>query len=126
MACPFCDLQKSRIIYAGENIFVIYSNPRLMKDHLLVIPKRHVEKLSELNEEEKKELIEITIRFQEKLLKKYPGCDIRQHYRPFIPQSQLSVNHLHVHLQPRKFKDELYEKCQKYETDIFQIKTYKY
>ena len=42
-----------------------------------------------------------------------------QHYRPFIKQNKLKVGHLHIHLRPREFKDELYKKVQKYETDLF-------
>ena len=86
----------------------------------MVIPKRHVVKISELNEEERKELFDFVIRFQEKILQKLTsGCDIRQHYRPFQKQDSLKVDHLHVHLQPREFEDEIYKKCQIGERDIF-------
>ncbi len=86
----------------------------------MVIPKRHIEKLSELNKEEKKELLETIIEFQEKILSKISkGCDIRQNYRPFQNQDNLKVNHLHIHLQPREFKDELYKKSQITEKEIF-------
>ena len=39
-----------------------------MPGHMLFIPRRHVEKISELNKEEQEELIEVTIEFQEKSL----------------------------------------------------------
>lgn len=122
MICPFCgiDKEKNRIIKEGEFTFVIFSDPRLMPGHLLVIPKRHVEKLSELSEKERKELIDNVIEFQEKILKKIaPGCDIRENYRPFQKQDNLKVYHLHIHLQPRELKDELYKECQIYETEVF-------
>ena len=81
-----------------------------MPGHLLIIPKKYVEKLSELNSEERKEIFDTAIYFQEKILKNIaPGCDMRQHYRPFIPQRKFKVNHLHIHLQPRKNKDKLWE-----------------
>ena len=58
--------------------------------------------------------------FQEKILAKFAsGCDIRQNCRPFQKQSNLKVDHVHYHLLPREFKDELYQKCQIYETEIF-------
>jgi len=122
MDCPFCHIneEKTRLIKNGKNIFVIFSNPGLMEGHLLVIPKRHVEKLSELSKDEKEELFNLVIEYQEKILKNIaPGCDIRQHYRPFLKQSKSKVNHLHIHLQPRKFDDELYKKCQIYHEDVF-------
>jgi histidine triad (HIT) family protein len=119
--CVFCnfDLVRSRLIEETKNTFSIFSNPCLVKGHVLVIPKRHVEKLSELSKEERDELIEQAVRLQEILLKKFKGCDIRQNYRPFQTESKLKVNHLHVHLQPRELFDELYEKCQIYEGEIF-------
>ena len=123
MSCPFCniDSEKTKIIKSGEHALVIFSNPRLMPGHLLVVPKRHVEKLSELSEDERKELLDLTMEFQEKILEKIAGgCDIRQNCRPFQKQSDLKVNHLHIHLQPKNFKDELYSKCQIHETEIFQ------
>jgi histidine triad (HIT) family protein len=120
--CPFCEIDKNktRIVWEGKNVFVVLSNPRLMFGHLLIVPKRHIEKLSELKKEEKKELFEATIKFQEKILKFIAkGCDIRQNFRPFQKQDGLKINHLHIHLQPRKFKDELYKRCQIFEKKIF-------
>lgn len=122
MDCPFCNIEKekTRIIKEGKHVFVVFSNPRLVEGHLLVIPKRHVEKVSELGEEERKELLDTVIEFQEKILSKFSsGCDIRQNYRPFQKQDGIKVNHLHVHLQPREFKDELYQKSQIFERKLF-------
>ncbi len=120
--CPFCNInkEKNRIIKAGKYVWVIMSNPRLVEGHLLVVPKRHVEKLSELNNDEKDELVNTTIEFQELILKKYAsGCDIRQNCRPFQKESKLKVNHLHIHLQPRELFDELYKVSQIYEKELF-------
>lgn len=121
MPCPFCSLEKEKRVLASKKYtYVILSNPRLMPSHLLVLPKRHVEKLSELNEEERKELFDLVIEYQEKILAKHAtGCDIRQHYRPFLKQSKLKVNHMHIHLQPREYEDELYKNCQIHETALF-------
>jgi len=54
MECPFCNInsEKTRILKDGNFTRVVFSNPRLMPGHLLVIPKRHVEKISDLNKEE--------------------------------------------------------------------------
>jgi len=120
--CVFCKLDsvKERVVGETENTVAILSNPSLVKGHVLVIPKRHVEKLSELNKQEITELMEHVVKIQEGLLKKFKGCDIRQNYRPFQKEDRLKVNHLHIHIQPRELFDELYEKCQIHEKDIFQ------
>ena len=122
MTCPFCTINQERnpVIKEKDFVIVIPSNPRLVPGHLLIIPKRHVERLSELNTKERKELFETTVEFQEKIIKTLStGCDIRQNYRPFLKEDDIKVNHLHIHLLPRKFEDELYEKCQIFEIDIF-------
>lgn len=126
MDCPFCnfDKERTRIIKEGKYIWIILSNPRLVDGHLLIVPKRHIEKLSELKEEEKKELLDTVIEFQEKILLTFSsGCDIRQNCRPFLKESEVKVDHLHIHLLPREFEDELYKKCQVFEKEIFRILT---
>ena len=120
--CPFCNInyEITRVLKEGEHVWVMFSNPRLMHGHLLIVPKRHVQKISELNKEERQELFDTTIEFQEKILEKLAGgCDIRQNYRPFQKQDHIKVDHLHIHLHPRELFDELYKKCQIFETDIF-------
>lgn len=122
MECAFCEInkEKTRIIKQGKHCYVCFSNPRLMPGHLLVISKRHVEKMTELNKEEREELINLVIEFQEKILNNVAGgCDIKQNYRPFQVQDALKLDHLHIHLLPREFEDELYEKSQIFEKDIF-------
>ncbi|RLJ00715.1 MAG: hypothetical protein DRP06_01335 [Candidatus Aenigmatarchaeota archaeon] len=68
--CPFCNInpEKTQILKNGDSVRVIFSNPCLMPGNLLVIPKRHVEKISDLNEEEQQELFKTIIEFQEKFL----------------------------------------------------------
>lgn len=123
MNCPFCKIiteNSERIIKQTKKVFVVFSNPKLMRGHLLVIPKRHVEKLSELDEEERAELFEEIINIENKIIEKIAsGCDITQHYRPFIQQNNLKVDHVHFHLKPREFEDELYKKVQIHEKELF-------
>jgi diadenosine tetraphosphate (Ap4A) HIT family hydrolase len=124
MDCQFCkilDQKGERILQQTNHCIVILGNPRLMPGHMLVIPKRHVERLSELSKEERDDLFSTMIELQEKILKMVsPGCDICQHFRPFIPDNVLKVSHLHIHLRPRALHDELYEKVQIHETEVFQ------
>ena len=109
--CPFCTKVKEHgILKEGKYMYVIFSNPRLMPGHLLVIPKRHVQRLSQLDEEERKELIDFVIEFEEKILEKLSsGCDIRQNYKSYVENSRTHVNHLHFHLHPRDLNDEMHQ-----------------
>ena len=122
MQCRFCAILEApagRILREGKYVFAILSDPRLMKGHVLVIPKRHTEKLSELSAEERGELMDEVISIEEKLLTKASGVDLVQNYRPFIPENDLKVDHLHMHLRPRELNDAIYEKVQIYERGIF-------
>ena len=108
-------------MHVGSLVFVMLSNPRLMPGHLLVVPKRHVETLAELNVEERRELFDTAIEFQGQIMERLaPGCDIRQHCRPFLPEGRLKVHHVHLHLLPRALNDELYQKVQKFEQEVFE------
>jgi len=118
--CPFCKQDKKLLIKDGESVYAQLSNPRLVDGHLLVIPKRHVERLAELTEEERKEIFDMTAELQDKILGRFSaGCDVRQNCRPFLPQSRLKADHLHIHLLPREFEDELYKKSMVFEKEMF-------
>jgi diadenosine tetraphosphate (Ap4A) HIT family hydrolase len=91
-----------------------------MPGHLIVIPKRHVLGLSELNEAERKELLDVAIKYQGRILNSIAsGCDIKQHNRPFILENDLKVDHVHIHLQPRELNDELYLKSHVHDKDLY-------
>ena len=120
--CPFCTIatQRDRILKEGTYMYVIFSNPRLMPGHLLVIPKRHVARLSELTDEEKKELLDLLIEFEEKILAKLSlGCDIRQNYKPYVTNSKTSVKHFHFHLYPRNLNDEMHQTIDPHQKPLY-------
>ena len=120
--CPFCLLEHAseRPLFETQLCPVVLFHPRLMRGHLLIIPIRHVERLAELTIAERADLIETATHFQEKILAFLAkGCDLAIHYRPFQKEDGLKINHLHMHLQPRELFDDLYQKSQKYETDLF-------
>ena len=117
MSCRFCTIindETERIVAYRDHYFVLLSNPRLVPGHLLVIPRRHVERPNELNAEEQKNMFDTMLEFQDYILENVAsGCDIRQHCKPFLPESRLKVNHVHMHLLPREFQDELFLHSQK-------------
>lgn len=124
MRCVFCDIvtnRRERIIRKSKNTCTILSNPYLLKGHCLVIPKKHYENILEIPEEILCELIKEVKIIEKILLEKFKasGCDVRQHYRPFQKESNLKINHLHFHVIPREFEDEIYKKSMIYEKDVF-------
>lgn len=117
--CPFCE-PRERVLKENEHAQVLLSNPRKVAGHFLVVPKRHVEKPWELAEAELKDIFELIFFIEQKIIGKLgDGCDVRQNYRPFMPQNQLKVNHVHFHVIPRSLNDYIYSVSEKYDTQLF-------
>jgi diadenosine tetraphosphate (Ap4A) HIT family hydrolase len=117
--CPFCNLGK-RILKENELAYLFLSNPRKVPGHFLVTPKRHIEKPWEMTEQEMKSIFELILFAQKKLVDHVSeGSDVLQHYRPFMKQGRIKVNHIHYHILPRDFNDKIYQVIEKYETEAF-------
>ncbi len=116
--CPFCHSEE-RILISNETAYVLLSNPLKVENHLLVIPKRHVELPWELTDTERTDIFTLVNQLQPKLVALYGGCDLRQHCRPFMKESRLTVRHVHYHLVPRSLHDAIYTNVEYAETDMF-------
>lgn len=117
--CPFCK-PGERVLMGNDFANVFLSNPRKVAGHLLVTPKRHVEKPWELTNLELTAIFDLIFAIEQKLIGKLgDGFDVRQNYRPFMVQSKLKVNHVHFHVIPRSFEDYIYKVSEKYDTDLF-------
>lgn len=110
--CPFCgDDIKKRTIDEGGLTKVVVSSPRLAYGHLLIMPKRHLQKYSELNPEEIIELMTLLAKYQDKILEKLSkGTEVRQNHVPYKENSRTHVNHFHFNLIPRDDNDEMSKK----------------
>ena len=119
--CPFCEAHKEqRILEETKNNFVIFSNPRIQPGHILVFPKRHVERLSQLKSNESTELFGLLCKYQEKILKNISsGCEVMQNFKPYLPNSRTHVNHLHFHLHPRNHDDQVALKVDKHRKPLY-------
>jgi diadenosine tetraphosphate (Ap4A) HIT family hydrolase len=112
---------EDRIIIERKTAALILSNPKKIAGHFLVIPKRHVEKPWELTSEEQSDIFELILLVQKTLYdnKIAPGSDICEHYRPFIKQGRIKVDHIHYHVLPRNMFDRIYNTIEKHETEEF-------
>ncbi len=118
--CPFCKKSGLNLLAETKSAIVFFSNPRLVKGHLLVIPKRHVEKLWELSKEETVDIMSLIKNYQQNISENIAaGCDLRQNYRPFLEQNNLKVDHLHFHLIPRGMNDAIYAKTDDEQEGLF-------
>lgn len=118
--CPFCNIWQ-RVEKENEHALVLLSDPRKVPGHFLVIPRRHVEKPWELTKDELAGIFELIFFLQQRITEKLAeGCDVRQHYRPFLEQSKFKVDHVHYHVLPRSHEDKFYEKYEQFEKDLFE------
>src|SRR3989344_4822287 len=77
--CRFCNLSSEEIIKENKYARLFLSNPRKVKGHFLVIPKRHVEKPWKLTKEEINSVFQLIFYIQKLLSEKFEGgCDIKQ------------------------------------------------
>ncbi|HSH55218.1 MAG TPA: HIT family protein [Candidatus Limnocylindrales bacterium] len=117
--CPFCNCEE-RVLKENDYAQVLLSDPHKVPGHMLVTPKRHVEKPWELTNLELTAIFDLIFYIEQKIIGKLgDGCDIRQNYRPFMNQSRLKVDHVHFHVIPRSLEDYIYKISEQYETDLF-------
>ncbi|MDI6861458.1 MAG: HIT domain-containing protein [Caldisericia bacterium] len=102
--CPFCEPEKERVIFDSKFSYALLDIFPVTKGHTLIIPKRHILKVEELNHDE---ILDIFISFKhvkyalEKLLKP-DGFNFGLNLGEASGQS---IMHLHFHLIPRYFGD---------------------
>lgn len=117
--CSFCH-PAERVLKENELAQVMLSNPRKVPGHFLIMPKRHVEKPWEMTNEELVAVFELIFFVEQRIIGKLgEGADIKQNYRPFLPQSRLKADHVVFHVYPRSLHDYLYKVAEIYETDLF-------
>lgn len=117
--CPFCS-SKEPVLRENTHAQIVLSNPHKVPGHVLVMPKRHVEKPWELEPEEISAIFELIFFAQKQFLGKLgEGFDIRQNYRPFMKENELKVDHVVFHVIPRTSGDYLAKISGKYEQDLF-------
>jgi ATP adenylyltransferase len=116
--CPFCDCDE-RVLKSNDLAQVILSDPHKVPGHLLVMPKRHIEKPWELTHAELADVFDLIFFIEQKLTGKLgDGFDIRQNYRPFI-NHEAKVDHVTFHVIPRSPDDYIYKVSEQYESDLY-------
>ena len=99
--CPFCYEKESHIVDEWIYMKVIPARAPYVKDHLLIVPKRHVNLLKELTHPELIDLHELVDKWTKKLHKYHNSVNLL--LRDGLVGDKncgKSVNHLHFHLIP--------------------------
>lgn len=98
--CPFCD-PKDRVLAENDLAFMTYARAPYHAHHVLVMPKRHVVKITELSAEEMAaidNLVLQAVRALEKAHSKILSVLVRD--GEVNESNDKSVSHLHYHVVP--------------------------
>jgi diadenosine tetraphosphate (Ap4A) HIT family hydrolase len=103
--CPFCNFKnKKLLVYEGNTAYIVANKFPYSYGHLLVIPKRHITDIVDLNKDEDKDmmlLMKRSVKFLEKAIK-CKGFNIGLNQGEYSSHSQ---DHLHFHVVPRYEND---------------------
>ena len=105
MECPFCNIEKERIVIENKFACAIYDAFPVTKNHTLIIPKRHVPDYFDLDEKEVLYSEELLKHMKEKLEledNSIKGFNIGINSGEVAGQTVL---HCHIHLIPRRVGD---------------------
>ena len=107
--CVFCKILNGEIpgskIYENEYCIAILDISQTTKGHTLVIPKRHVENIFDLNSKESKAIMDACVYVANKLKEKLGVENINLLNNSGTLAGQV-VMHFHMHIIPRYENDE--------------------
>ena len=105
--CIFCQKSKEKddkanlIVHRGKTAFVIMNKYPYNNGHLLIVPFKHTDEMSSLNDEEKLELFDL-LRYAQDVLKevmKPQGFNIGMNLGRLAGAG--IIDHIHFHIVPR-------------------------
>ena len=98
--CPFCNLDNGYIIERWKHFTVILARAPYTKDHLLIVPNRHLVRMWEIKLEERWTLVPLMEKWAKKLEKIHKEVNVL--LRDWVANGVIwkSIDHLHIHLIP--------------------------
>lgn len=108
--CPFCNIDKSKIIYENRSFIAIYDEYPVSKGHVLIISKDHKDRCfhdlyhTGLDDIEQQDLMEAIWHMQDYLSRVLGVMDFNVGWNNGEYAGQ-TVNHFHCHVIPRYIGD---------------------
>jgi diadenosine tetraphosphate (Ap4A) HIT family hydrolase len=99
--CPFCKINRQFIIIENKSAYMTPARAPYVKNHLLIIPKKHVTQFHDLRSNEKSDLFDLMIFGLDFLKKKYAGVEII-YKEGELASAHKSIDHSHIHLIPKR------------------------
>lgn len=108
--CVFCKIAqgkiKAEIVKSSNNFIAIFDARPAVKGHMLIIPKKHLVTLLDINNTLGEELLKFTKEAASFLLEEKYGDGFNILMNNLEPAGQV-VRHAHIHVIPRKEGDGL-------------------
>jgi diadenosine tetraphosphate (Ap4A) HIT family hydrolase len=102
--CPFCSVAASRVYLEAEGALALADAYPITEGHTLVVPKRHVASLFDLNGEEQAAVWRLVARVRQKLMDELHSDGFNIGINDGQATGQ-TVMHAHVHVVPRSKGD---------------------
>lgn len=101
--CPFCNYhnKKNLLIHEGNTCYILANKYPYLYGHLLIVPKRHITNILELNKDEDKDVMLLIKRAIKLLSETFNPTDFDIGYQ--TPKN--NIEHIHFHVVP-KFKND--------------------
>ena len=112
MGCIFCAIIKGESpavkVYENEKMLVILDRKPITEGHMLIIPKRHSEYLTDTNDEILGDLLRVAKKAGLALKGSKLGCKGINYFLADGAEAGQEVFHVHLHVIPRYRKDGFY------------------
>ena len=104
--CIFCDAagrltEEPLVVHAAASTFVILNKFPYNNGHLMIVPRRHVARLADLDVAESQELMRLTQAAERVLTQVYAPHGFNMGVNLGKPAGAGIEDHLHVHIVPR-------------------------
>ena len=101
MKCPFCDKSVLKAAFAeSKNFIAVYNLAPILPGHSLIVPKRHIESILVLTENEISEMMIFSRKVTSLLLKVFNAEAFDWSVQDQEAAGQ-TIPHLHMHIVPR-------------------------
>ena len=116
MNCSFCDIVSGKLdaalVSESKHALAFLDRNPVVAGHCLVVPKKHYENLWSIPATELTDFMQLVTKVQKLITKNLnaEGADLRQHYRPFLPETEMVKRHIHFHVIPRTLNDAIFKK----------------
>ena len=98
--CPFCGIKKEYIVEKWKHFTVLLSRAPYTRDHIMIVPNRHLIRMWEITSEEWSTLVPMLEKWMRKVESIHGETNLL--LRDWVAEWKLwkSIDHLHFHIVP--------------------------